>query len=127
MKLPSSERFIQPFVMTRLKMEPQKLIGVLILRALFITGILFTLSSCSHTYQFPYTPAVPIPLTISITTPALTVFSEIIQKGRGEMEVMIYSAKEGQKETIPSLKGASYYKKYVIFFVPFTKTDIPEP
>jgi hypothetical protein len=49
----------------------------------------------------------------------------MIQEGRVEMEVMIYSAKAGIKEKIPSLRGNSYYKKYVIFFVPFTSKNIP--
>jgi len=70
-------------------------------------------------------PSIPIPLTISQTTPALTIFSQMIQEGRVEMEVMIYSPKAGIKEKIPSLKGNSYYKKYVIFFVPYTRKDIP--
>lgn len=70
-------------------------------------------------------PSIPIPLTIGATTPALTIFSKMIQEGRVEMEVLIYSAKAGIKEKIPSLKGNSYYKKYTIFFVPFTYKDIP--
>jgi hypothetical protein len=70
-------------------------------------------------------PFIPIPLTISLTTPALTIFSQMIQEGRVEMEVMIYSAKAEIKEKIPSLKGNSYYKKYVILFVPFTRKNIP--
>jgi len=184
------------------------------MRALFIIGILLTLSSCTHTYQYTYTkksgieqllvtkavdeaiqmmtadmrgakvfvdvaclmrdeqsyirkafthwfldagvlvseypwdadyivsvlvkvagtdgdqfslgiPSIPIPLTISVTTPALTIFGQIIQEGRVEMEVMIYSAKAGVKEKIPSLRGNSYYKKYIIFFVPYTRKNIP--
>jgi hypothetical protein len=70
-------------------------------------------------------PSIPIPLTVSVTTPALIIFSQMIQEGRVEMEVMIYSAKAGIKEKIPSLKGNSYYKKYVILFVPFTSKNIP--
>jgi hypothetical protein len=70
-------------------------------------------------------PSIPIPLTISVTTPALTIFAQMIQEGRVEMEIMIYSAKGGIKEKIPSLKGSSYYKKYVILFVPFTQKNIP--
>ena len=195
--------------------EPRKTgYGVLIIRALLIIGMLFTLSSCTHTYQFTYTkksgieqllvtkavdeavqkmtidikgsrvfvdvaclmkdersyikkafihwflgagvliadypwdadyivsvlvkvagtdgdqyllgvPAIPVPLTISVTTPALTVYSKMIQEGRVEMEVMIYSSKEGLKEKIPSLNGKSYYKKYVILFIPYTEKDIP--
>jgi len=66
-----------------------------------------------------------IPLTISLATPALTIFNQMTQEGRVEMEVMIYSPKAGIKEKIPSLKGNSYYKKYVIFFVPYTRKDIP--
>src|SRR5208283_4531729 len=61
-------------------------------------------------------PSVPVPLTISITTPAVTVYSAMVQEGRVEMEVMIYSSKEGLKEKLPSLNGKSYYKKYVILF-----------
>jgi len=213
--LPSSEHFIQPFVVTRLTVEPRKAIyGVLMIRGLFFVAMLLTFSSCTHTYQYTYTkksgieqllvtkavdeaiqkmtvdikgsrvfvdvaclmkdeqsyikkafehwfldagvfiaeypwnadyivsvlvrvagtdgdqialgiPSVPVPLTISITTPALTVYSAMIQEGRVEMEVMIYSSKEGLKEKIPSLNGKSYYKKYVILFVPYTKKDIP--
>ena len=177
---------------------------LLIMRTLFIIGILFTLSSCTHTYQSSYTkksgieqllvtkavdeafqmmtvdmkgskvfvdvaclmkdeqsyirkafthwfldagvfvseypwdadyivsvlvkvagtdgdqvllgvPSIPIPLTIGLATPALTLFSRIIQEGRVEMEVMIYSAKAGIKEKIPCLRGNSYHKKYIIF------------
>jgi len=187
---------------------------LLIMRTFFIIGILITLSSCTHTYQFTYTkksgieqllvtkavdeafqmmtvdmkgsrvfvdvaclmrdeksyirkafthwfldagvfiseyswdadyivsvlvkvagtdgdqlslgvPSIPLPMALGITTPALTIFSQMIQEGRVEMEVMIYSAKAGIKEKIPSLKGNSYYKKYVIFFVPYTRKDIP--
>ena len=197
-------------------MRKGKLIAevLLIMRTLFIIGILLTLSSCTHTYQFTYTkksgieqllvtkavdeaiqmmtvdmkgakvfvdvaclmrdeqayirkafthwfldvgvfvseypwdadyivsvlvkvagtdgdqfsfgvPSIPIPLTISITIPALTILGQIIQEGRVEMEVMIYSVKAGIKEKIPSLKGNSYYKKYIIFFVPYTRKNIP--
>ncbi len=70
-------------------------------------------------------PSIPIPVTIGITTPALTVFSQMNQEGRAEMEVTIYSAQEGIKEKIPSLRGNSYYKKYVILFIPFTRKNIP--
>jgi len=70
-------------------------------------------------------PSIPIPLTISLTTPALTLFSKMIQEGRVEMEVVIYSARGGVKEKLPSLKGNSYFKKYIIFFVPYTRKDIP--
>jgi len=70
-------------------------------------------------------PSIPIPLTISLTTPALTIFSQMVQEGRVEMEVMIYSAKAGIKEKIASLKGNSYYKKYIIFFIPYTRKNIP--
>jgi hypothetical protein len=50
-------------------------------------------------------PFIPIPLTISLTTPALTIFSQMIQEGRVETEVMVSSAKAGMKEKIPSLRG----------------------
>jgi hypothetical protein len=213
--LPSSEYYIQPLVMTCLKVESRRTVyEVLMIRVFFIIGLLLTLSSCTHTYQYTYTkksgieqllvtkavdeaiqkmtvdikgsrvfvdvaclmkdeqsyikkafehwfldagvfiaeypwnadyivsvlvrvagtdgdqialgiPSVPVPLTISITTPALTVYSTMIQEGRVEMEVMIYSSKEGLKEKIPSLNGKSYYKKYVILFIPYTKKDIP--
>jgi len=187
---------------------------LLLMRTLFIIGILLTLASCSHTYQFTYTkksgieqllitkavdeaiqlmtvdikgskvfvdvaclmkdekayirkafthwfldagvfvseypwdadyivsvlvkvagtdgdqlllgvPSIPISLTIGIATPALTIFSELVQEGRVEMEVLIYTENAGIKEKIPSLKGNSYYKKYVIFFVSHTHKDIP--
>jgi hypothetical protein len=70
-------------------------------------------------------PSIPIPLTISLATPALTIFSQMFQEGRVEMEVMIYSPKAGIKEKIPSLKGNSYYKKYLFLFVPSTRKNIP--
>ncbi len=70
-------------------------------------------------------PSIPIPLTISLATPALTIFSQMIQEGRVEMEVVIYSAKAGIKEKIPSLRGNSYYKKYVFVFVLITRKNIP--
>ena len=66
-----------------------------------------------------------IPLTTSLTTPGLTFFSQIVQEGRVEMEVMIYSAKAGIKEKTSSLKGNSYYKKYTIFFISYTRKNIP--
>jgi hypothetical protein len=210
-----AEHFIQPHATNRLRVESQKaLYRDLMMRTLFIIGILMTLSSCTHTYQFTYTkksgieqllvtkaveeaiqmmtvdikrskvfvdvaclmrdeqsyirkafthwfldagvfmseypwdadyivsvlvkvagtdgdqislgvPSIPIPLTIGITTPAFTVFGQMIQEGRVEMEVMIYSTQGGIKEKIPCLKGNSYYKKYVIFFIPFTRKNIP--
>jgi len=187
---------------------------LLIMRTLFIIGILFTLSSCTHTYQYTYTkksgieqllvtkavdeafqtmtvdmkgskvfvdvaclmkdeksyirkafthwfldagvfiseypwdadyivsvlvkvagtdgeqvwlgvPSISLPMALGLATPVLSIFSQMIQEGRVEMEVMIYSANAGKKEKIPSLKGNSYYKKYTIFFVPFTRKDIP--
>jgi hypothetical protein len=70
-------------------------------------------------------PSFPVPMTISVTIPALTLLGQMTQEGRVEMEVMIYSPKTGIKEKIPSLKGDSYYKKYIIFFVPFTRKNIP--
>jgi hypothetical protein len=186
----------------------------LIMKTLFIIGILLTLSSCTHTYQFTYTkksgieqllvtkavdeaiqmmtvdikgskvfvdvaclmrdeqsyirkafthwfleagvfiseypwdadyivsvlvkvagtdgdqlslgiPSIPIPLTIGITTPALTLLSQINQEGRVEMEAIIYSTNRGIKEKITSLRGNSYYKKYTILSIPYTRKDIP--
>ena len=187
---------------------------LLIMRALFIVGILFALSSCTHIYQYTYTkksgieqllvtkavgeafqtmtvdikgsrvfvdvaclmkdeqsyirkafthwfldagvfvseypwdadyivsvlvkvagtdgeqvwlgvPSVTLPMALGLATPALTVYSQMIQEGRVEMEVVIYSPKAGEKEKLPSLKGNSYYKKYTLFFVPYTRKDIP--
>ena len=210
-----AEHFIRPRAMNCLKIESQKAIyRGLVMRTLFIVGILLTLSSCTHTYQFTYTkksgieqllvtkavdeaiqmmivdmkgsklfvdvaclmrdeqsyirkafihwfldagvfvseyswdadyivsvlvkvagidgdqfllgvPSIPVPLTISLATPALTIFNQMTQEGRVEMEVMIYSATAGIKEKIPSLRGNSYYKKYVFLFVPFTRKNIP--
>ncbi len=70
-------------------------------------------------------PSIPVPLAMGVTTPALTIYSRMIQEGRVEMEVVIYSANAGIKEKIHSLKGNSYYKKYTFFFVPYTRKDIP--
>jgi len=68
-------------------------------------------------------PSIPVPLALPV--PSFTIFSGIVQKGRVEMEVVLYGPNGGLKEKIPSLKGESYYKKYVILFVSFTSKDIP--
>jgi hypothetical protein len=91
----------------------------------YIVSVLVKVAGTDGDQLFFGVPSVPIPLTISVMTPALTIFNKMIQEGRVEMEVMIYSAKAGIKEKIPSLRGNSYYKKYVIFFVPFTSKNIP--
>ncbi len=70
-------------------------------------------------------PSVTLPMAFGLATPALTIYSQMIQEGRVDMEVLIYAANAGKKEKIPSLKGNSYYKKYTIFFVPYTRKDIP--
>jgi hypothetical protein len=212
-----AEHFIQPLAANRLKAAFQKKVyRGLMMRTLFMIGILLTLSSCSHTYQFTYTkksgieqllvtkavdeaiqmmtvdlkgskvfvdvaclmrdeqsyirkafthwfleagvfiseypwdadyivsvlvkvagtdgdqlslgiPSIPVPLAIGITTPALTLLSQINQEGRVDMEAIIYSTNRGIKEKITSLRGNSYYKKYVILFIPFTRKDIALP
>jgi hypothetical protein len=212
-----AEHFIQPLATNRLKAAFQKKVyRGLMMRTLFMIGILLTLSSCSHTYQFTYTkksgieqllvtkavdeaiqmmtvdlkgskvfvdvaclmrdeqsyirkafthwfleagvfiseypwdadyivsvlvkvagtdgdqlslgiPSIPVPLAIGITTPALTLLSQINQEGRVDMEAIIYSTNRGIKEKITSLRGNSYYKKYVILFIPFTRKDIALP
>ncbi len=91
----------------------------------YIVSVLVKVAGTDGEQYLLGVPAIPLPLTVSVTTPALTIFGETVQEGRAEMEVMIYSAKDGLKEAIPSLKGGSYYKKYVILFVPYTKKDIP--
>ena len=91
----------------------------------YIVSVLVKVAGTDGDQYFLGIPSIPIPMATAISTPALTVYSKMIQEGRVEMEVMIYSAKEGLKEKIPSLTGSSYYKKYVIFFVPYTKKDIP--
>jgi hypothetical protein len=70
-------------------------------------------------------PSFPIPLAPSVTTPSLNILTGIVQKGRVEMELMLYSTKGELKQKNPSLKGKSHYKKYVIFFIPFSSKDIP--
>ncbi len=74
-------------------------------------------------------PSVPFPLgasgATSSITPSINLFSKMTQQGRAEMEVVLYSQKSGLKETVPALRGRSYFKKYLIFFIPFTKKDIP--
>jgi hypothetical protein len=71
-------------------------------------------------------PSVPVPLApANVTTPSMNIASKFIQEGRVEMEIIIYSSMAGLKEKIPSLKGKSYFKKYVIFFIPYSKKDIP--
>ncbi len=70
-------------------------------------------------------PSIPLPLVAGIATPALTVFSKMVQEGRVEMEVLVYSPTGGIEKRLASLRGNSYYKKYVIIFVPYTSKDIP--
>jgi hypothetical protein len=91
----------------------------------YIVSVLVRVAGTDGNQFFLGVPSIPLPLTVNITTPSLTILSGMIQEGRVEMEVMVYSAKAGIREKIPSLKGHSYYKKYVIFFVPFTSKDIP--
>ncbi len=91
----------------------------------YIVSVLVKVAGTDGDQIFVGVPSIPIPLAISLTTPALTIFSQTIQEGRVEMEVVIYSPKAGKKEKIPSLKGNSYYKKYVFVFVPYTRKDIP--
>jgi hypothetical protein len=91
----------------------------------YIVSVLVKVAGTDGDQLFFGVPSILVPLTTSVMTPALTIFNKIIQEGRVEMEVMIYSAKVGIKEKIPSLTGNSYYKKYVIFFVPYTRKNIP--
>ncbi len=91
----------------------------------YIVSVLVKVAGTDGDQVFMGVPSIPIPLSIGLTTPAITIFSQMFQEGRVQMEVMIYSPKAGIKEKIPSLKGNSYYKKYVIFFVPYTRKDIP--
>jgi len=91
----------------------------------YIVSVLVKVAGTDGDQVFMGVPSIPIPLSTGLTTPALTIFSQMLQEGRVQMEVMIYSPKAGIKEKIPSLKGNSYYEKYVIFFVPYTRKDIP--
>ncbi len=91
----------------------------------YIVSVLVKVAGTDGDQLFFGIPSVPIPLTISIATPTLTIFNRMNQEGRAEMEVMIYSAEAGIREKFPSLKGNSYYKKYVIVFVPYTRKNIP--
>ena len=91
----------------------------------YIVSVLVKVAGTDGDQYFLGVPSIPVPLATTLSTPALTIYSKIIQEGRVEMEVMIYSVKEGLKEKIPSLNGKSYYKKYVIFFIPYTEKDIP--
>ncbi len=91
----------------------------------YIVSVLTKVAGTDGEEHWLGVPSLPIPLSISVTTPAITIFSRMVQQGRVEMEVIIYSAKAGIKEKITSLKGNSYYKKYTIFFVPYTRKDIP--
>ncbi len=70
-------------------------------------------------------PSIPVPLATTVATPAINFFTGIVQEGRVEMEVILYPPKGGLKEKLPPLSGKSYYKKYVILFIPFLSKDIP--
>ncbi len=91
----------------------------------YIVSVLVRVAGTDGDQYLLGVPSIPVPSTIAVTIPALTIYSATNQEGRVEMEVMIYSAREGVKEKVPSLTGKSYYRKYVILFVPFTKKDIP--
>ena len=91
----------------------------------YIVSVLVKVAGTDGDQVFLGVPSIPIPLTVGMTTPALTIFSQMVQEGRVEMEVLIYTAKAGLKEKMPSLKGNSYYKKYIILFIPYTRKDIP--
>ncbi len=80
----------------------------------YIVSVLVRVAGTDGDQSFLGVPSIPIPLAMGITTPALTVFSQINQEGRVTMEVMVYSAERGLKEKSPPLEGKSYYKKYVI-------------
>ncbi len=67
-------------------------------------------------------PAMTVPLT-PYSTPQINLLSGYIQKGRVELEIILYR-KETVKEKTPLLVGQSYFKKYTILFIPVTKEDI---
>jgi hypothetical protein len=70
-------------------------------------------------------PSLPIPL-VNLSTPQLSIFSGSEQKGYAEIELVLFSADQGMKETATSLIGKSYFKKYTILFIPITYEDIME-
>jgi len=91
----------------------------------YIVSVLVKVAGTDGEQVWLGVPSISLPMALGLATPVLSIFSQMIQEGRVEMEVVIYSAKAGIKEKIPSLKGNSYYKKYTIFFVPFTSKSIP--
>jgi hypothetical protein len=90
----------------------------------YIVSVLVRVAGTDGTESLFGLPSFPTPLA-NITTPSINVVSGIVQKGRVEMEVIVYSSKTGLKEKIPSLTGSSYFKKYIILFIPLSKKDIP--
>jgi hypothetical protein len=68
-------------------------------------------------------PSLPVPI-VNIATPQINLISGSIQKGCAEIEVVLYSPESGGQEQKVSLAGSSYYKKYMIFFIPITSENI---
>jgi hypothetical protein len=68
-------------------------------------------------------PSVPIPL-FNVMTPEISFISGSIQKGYAELEVILYGSDTGEKEGTEPLVGQSYFKKYSIFFIPFSSQNI---
>ena len=90
----------------------------------YIVSVLVRVAGTDGTESLFGLPSFPTPLA-NVTTPSVNVVSGIVQKGRVEMDVIVYSSKTGLKEKIPSLTGSSYFKKYIILFIPISKKDIP--
>lgn len=74
--------------------------------------------------QFSFgVPSLPVLLT-PIGTPQINIFSGSKQKGRAELEIILYQPNEGLKEKTAPLVGKSHFNRYSILFISITKKDI---
>ncbi len=68
-------------------------------------------------------PSLPVPLT-TVGTPQINILSGSRQKGRAELEIILYQSNEGLKEKTAPLVGKSHFNKYTILFIAITNNDI---
>lgn len=68
-------------------------------------------------------PSFPIPL-VNIAMPQISIVSGSTQKGYAEMEVILYSTKEGIKDTLEPLVGKTHFNNYLIIFIPISDENI---
>jgi hypothetical protein len=68
-------------------------------------------------------PSLPVPLT-TLSTPQINLVSGTTQRGYAEIDLVLFSVHHGLKEKTAPLIGKSYFKEYMILFIPVTHEDI---